>query len=87
MSFFGGPAWTRVADGQWYLHLFTAEQPDWNWDNPEVRADFLETLRFWGDRGVDGFRVDVANLLAKDLPEDLPSWAELLEGMSPTSTR
>ncbi len=86
-SFFGGPAWTRVADGQWYLHLFTAEQPDWNWDNPEVRADFLETLRFWGDRGVDGFRVDVANLLAKDLPEELPSWAELLEGMSPTSTR
>lgn len=83
MSFFGGPAWTRVADGQWYLHLFTREQPDWNWDNPEVRSDFLETLKFWGDRGVDGFRVDVANLLAKDLPEKLPTWTELIEGMAP----
>ncbi|WP_102159129.1 glycoside hydrolase family 13 protein [Zhihengliuella halotolerans] len=74
---FGGPAWSRVEDGQWYLHLFTPEQPDWNWDNPEVRADFLKTLRFWSDRGVDGFRVDVANLLVKDLPEVLPSKAEL----------
>jgi alpha-glucosidase len=76
-SFFGGPAWTRVPDGQWYLHLFAAEQPDWNWQNAEVRDDFLKTLRFWGDRGVDGFRVDVAHLLAKDLPAVLPSRAEL----------
>lgn len=82
-SFFGGPAWTRVADGQWYLHLFTAQQPDWNWRNAEVRADFRKTLRFWGDRGVDGFRVDVAHLLAKDLPAELPSWAELTRHREP----
>jgi alpha-glucosidase len=66
-SVFGGPAWTRVPDGQWYLHLFTAEQPDLNWANREVRDDFLRTLRFWADRGADGFRVDVAHGLAKDL--------------------
>ena len=70
---FGGPAWTRVADGQWYLHLFAPEQPDLNWDNREVRDDFLDTLRFWADRGVDGFRVDVAHALAKDLTEPLRS--------------
>jgi alpha-glucosidase len=86
MSFFGGPAWTRVDDGQWYLHLFTPEQPDWNWKHRDVRDDFLETLRFWGDRGVDGFRVDVANLLAKDLPDPLPSWAELMAGLAPGNT-
>lgn len=66
-STFGGPAWQRVPDGEWYLHLFAPEQPDLNWKNPEVRADFEETLRFWSDRGVDGFRVDVAHGLAKDL--------------------
>ncbi|MBB1246087.1 glycoside hydrolase family 13 protein [Streptomyces durbertensis] len=71
LSCFGGPAWTRVADGSWYLHLFASEQPDFNWDNPEVRQDFLRTLRFWCDRGVDGFRVDVAHGLAKDLTEPL----------------
>ncbi|MFC3493900.1 glycoside hydrolase family 13 protein [Glycomyces rhizosphaerae] len=76
-SMFGGPAWTAVGDGQWYLHLFAPEQPDFNWHNEEVRADFLKTLRFWSDRGVDGFRVDVAHALAKDLPENLPSLAEL----------
>ncbi|GAA1332079.1 glycoside hydrolase family 13 protein [Brachybacterium rhamnosum] len=76
-SAFGGPAWTRVEDGQWYLHTFATEQPDYNWAHPEVREDFLTTLRFWADRGVDGFRVDVANSLAKDLPEVLPSAAEL----------
>ncbi|MFG2007200.1 glycoside hydrolase family 13 protein [Spirillospora sp. NPDC048911] len=64
-SVFGGPAWTRVPDGQWYLHLFAPEQPDLNWDNPEVRADFEETLRFWLDLGVDGFRVDVAHGMVK----------------------
>ncbi|MDR2454846.1 MAG: glycoside hydrolase family 13 protein [Bifidobacteriaceae bacterium] len=74
---FGGPAWTPTGDGQFYLHLFAPEQPDLNWDNPEVRADFLKTLRFWADRGVDGFRVDVAHALAKDLTEPLPSWAQL----------
>ena len=67
ISHFGGPAWTRVPDGQWYCHLFAPEQPDLNWDNREVRDDFLDTLRFWADRGVDGFRVDVAHALAKDL--------------------
>ncbi|WP_329336858.1 glycoside hydrolase family 13 protein [Streptomyces sp. NBC_00663] len=70
-SVFGGSAWTRVPDGQWYLHLFTPEQPDFDWDNDEVRADFRTTLRFWSDRGVDGFRVDVAHALAKDLAEPL----------------
>ncbi|WP_242090158.1 glycoside hydrolase family 13 protein [Curtobacterium sp. DN_7.5] len=67
VSNFGGSAWTRVPDGQWYLHLFAPEQPDLDWSNPEVRTDFEETLRFWADRGVDGFRVDVAHGLAKDL--------------------
>lgn len=76
-SIFGGPAWTRVPDGQWYLHSFATEQPDFNWKHPEVRKDFLHTLRFWSDRGVDGFRIDVAHGLAKDLGEALPSKAEL----------
>ncbi|MDR1432546.1 MAG: glycoside hydrolase family 13 protein [Propionibacteriaceae bacterium] len=75
---FGGSAWEPVGDGQFYFHLFAPEQPDWNWDNPEVRADFCKTLRFWADRGVDGFRVDVAFGLAKDFSADpLPSAAEL----------
>ena len=69
-SHFGGPAWTRVPDGQWYLHMFTKEQPDWNWNNREVRDDFLTTLHFWLDHGADGFRVDVAHGLAKDLDRD-----------------
>lgn len=70
-SIFGGPAWTRVADGQWYLHLFAAEQPDLNWRNPEVRTDFQKVLKFWLDRGVDGFRIDVAHGMIKhpELPD------------------
>lgn len=73
---FGGVAWTRVPDGQWYLHMFTEQQPDWNWDNPEVREDFLKTLRFWCDHGADGFRVDVAHALVKDLDrDDLDKWS------------
>ena len=76
-SIFGGSAWERVPDGQWYLHLFAPEQPDFDWSNREVRDDFLKTLRFWSDRGVDGFRVDVAHSLTKDLAEPLPSAAEL----------
>ncbi|GAB3248310.1 glycoside hydrolase family 13 protein [Arthrobacter pigmenti] len=76
-SIFGGPAWEPVGDGQWYMHHFATEQPDLNWKNQEVRADFLDTLRFWSDRGVDGFRVDVAHGCAKELPEVLPSQAEL----------
>ncbi|MCW4459211.1 glycoside hydrolase family 13 protein [Microbacterium sp. MPKO10] len=77
VSMFGGPAWTRVDDGQWYLHLFASEQPDFNWKNRDVHEDFLTTLRFWSDRGVDGFRVDVAHGCAKELPEVLPTQAEL----------
>ncbi|MFC4585930.1 glycoside hydrolase family 13 protein [Sphaerisporangium corydalis] len=64
-SVFGGPAWTRVAGGEWYLHLFAPEQPDLNWDNPEVHAEFEAILRFWLDIGVDGFRVDVAHGMVK----------------------
>lgn len=64
-SVFGGPAWTQLADGSWYLHLFDPSQPDLNWDNDEVRANFLDVLRFWLDRGADGFRVDVAHGLVK----------------------
>lgn len=77
VSVFGGGAWERVEDGQWYFHHFAVEQPDLNWSHPEVRADFVKTLRFWSDRGVDGFRIDVAHMLTKDLTEPLPSRAEL----------
>lgn len=77
VSVFGGSAWERVADGQWYFHNFAVEQPDLDWSNPEVRADFVKTLRFWSDRGVDGFRIDVAHMLTKDFVDPLPSQAEL----------
>jgi alpha-glucosidase len=70
LSVFGGPAWTRLPDGDWYLHLFAPEQPDLNWENPEVRAEFVDILRFWLDLGVDGIRVDVAHGLVK--PPGLP---------------
>nr|WP_076472595.1 alpha-amylase family glycosyl hydrolase [Micromonospora avicenniae] len=84
-SVFGGPAWTRVVEpdgrpGQWYLHLFDTGQPDLNWDNPEVRTEFLDVLRFWLDRGVDGFRVDVAHGLIKQA--DLADWQEPQEILS-----
>ena len=71
-SVFGGPAWTRVEDGQWYLHLFDTSQPDFDWTNEEVREEFRGTLRFWLDRGVDGVRVDVAHGLVK--AEGLPDY-------------
>nr|WP_228266424.1 glycoside hydrolase family 13 protein [Ornithinimicrobium ciconiae] len=79
LSVFGGPAWTRVIEadgtpGQWYLHIFDTSQPDLNWENPEVSEMFLDVLRFWLDRGVDGFRVDVAHGLIK--AEGLPDWFE-----------
>jgi len=64
-SVFGGPAWTRLPDGEWYLHLFDPAQPDFNWRNQEVRGEFEDILRFWLDRGVDGFRVDVAHGMIK----------------------
>ena len=70
-SVFGGPSWTRVEEpdgspGQWYYHLFAAEQPDLNWRNPEVVEEFASILRFWMDRGADGFRIDVSDALIKD---------------------
>ncbi len=74
-SVFGGPAWSRVQDGEWYLHLFAPEQPDLNWEHPEVRSEFESVLRFWLDRGVDGFRVDVAHGLVKD-----PDYTDLNDG-------
>ncbi|MBW5481049.1 glycoside hydrolase family 13 protein [Streptomyces bambusae] len=64
-SIFGGPAWTRVEDGEWYLHLFAPEQPDFNWEHPAVQDEFRSILRFWLDLGADGFRVDVAHGLVK----------------------
>jgi len=79
-STFGGPAWTRLPDGQWYLHLFAPEQPDLNWNNPDVVADLDTTLRFWLDRGVDGFRIDVAHGMSK--PAGLPDLSpEVLHGL------
>ena len=66
LSVFGGSAWTQVEDGQWYLHLFDSSQPDLNWSSPEVVAEFDDVLRFWFDRGVDGFRIDVGHGLVKD---------------------
>ena len=83
-SMFGGSAWQRVPDGQWYLHLFDVSQPDLDWGNREVRAEFRSILRFWLDRGVDGFRVDVAHGLVKE--DDLPDWdvpAAILGGLAP----
>ncbi|MBU0705377.1 MAG: DUF3459 domain-containing protein, partial [Chloroflexi bacterium] len=66
-SYFGGPAWTLdEATGQYYLHQFVKEQPELNWRNPEVRAAMMDVLRFWMERGVDGFRMDVVGLLIKD---------------------
>ena len=64
-SYFGGSAWTQLSDGDWYLHLFAPEQPDFNWSHPLVRREFADILHFWLDRGVDGFRVDVAHALIK----------------------
>jgi alpha-glucosidase len=81
-SVFGGPAWHRLVDKdgnpeQWYLHLFAVEQPDFNWEHPEVREHFESILKFWLDRGVDGFRIDVAQALIKfpGLP-DIPPASE-----------
>ncbi len=92
-SVFGGRAWTRVTEpdgtpGQWYLHIFDPKQPDLNWQNPEVREEFLDILRFWLDRGIDGFRVDVAHGMVKE--EGLPDWnheQEMLEGENADGVR
>ena len=77
---FGGPAWTwDEKTAQWYLHLFLPEQPDLNWDNPEVRAAMTGTLRFWLDRGIDGFRIDVVHCIGKDplLPDQPPEFGDV----------
>jgi alpha-glucosidase len=87
-SHFAPSAWTHESKmggkhNQWYCHLFAPEQPDFNWDNREIEEDFLKTLKFWADRGVDGFRIDVAHAMKKDLSEPLknqpnfPSYRDL----------
>jgi alpha-glucosidase len=90
VSMFGGPAWTRLIEkdgtpGQWYLHLFDSSQPDLNWANPEVQSAFEDILRFWLDRGVDGFRVDQPHAMAKatglpDHPDVERAGAGFIEG-------
>ena len=74
-SIFGGSAWTRVDDGEWYLHLFAPEQPDLNWTHPDVMGEHEDVLRFWFDRGAAGVRIDSAALLVKD-----PDLSEITEG-------
>jgi len=90
LSMFGGPAWTRTTNpdgtaGQWYLHLFDSSQPDLNWENPVVQAEFETILRFWLDRGVDGFRVDQPHAMGKaaglpDHPDVETAGAGFIEG-------
>lgn len=85
-SIFGGPAWSRIDEadgtpGEWYLHLFDTKQPDLNWENAEVQEEMRSVMRFWLDRGVDGFRVDVAHGMVKEA--GLPDWdgvAAMVEG-------
>lgn len=68
-SFFGGPAWSYdEASGEYYLHLFSRKQPDLNWENPQVREAVYAMMRRWVERGVDGFRMDVINLISKQYP-------------------
>jgi alpha-glucosidase len=98
-SYFGGPAWSYLdPPGKWYLHSFDPSQPDLNWENPEVRQAMQDVMRFWLDRGVDGFRTDVLWLLSKD-PEfrdnpanpdwadDLPPWLRILRAHSEDGPR
>ncbi|MEY3999722.1 MAG: hypothetical protein RLZZ626_77, partial [Actinomycetota bacterium] len=80
LSLFGGPAWTRTTNadgtpGQWYVHLFDSSQPDLNWENPAVQEAFEDILRFWLDRGVDGFRVDQPHAMGK--AEGLPDHPDI----------
>jgi len=91
-SVFGGPAWTRLVEpdgtpGQWYLHLFDSSQPDLDWQNPWVRDQFRDILRFWLDRGVDGFRVDVAHgmIKAEGLPDYTPTPGGSMGGSGSTA--
>jgi alpha-glucosidase len=85
LSEFGGSAWEwDAATGQYYLHTFLKEQPDLNWRNPEVQAAMLDVLRFWLDRGVDGFRVDVLWQIMKDTQfRDNPPNPDYLPGHRP----
>ncbi|WP_019159688.1 glycoside hydrolase family 13 protein [Brevibacterium senegalense] len=87
-SEFGGSAWSKTPDGQWYLHLFDSSQPDLNWEHPPVREAFRDILRFWLDRGVDGFRIDVAHGLVKapGLPDSGLTREELATSALPTHT-
>ena len=85
-SVFGGQAWSRITEadgtlGQWYLHIFDSSQPDFNWENPKVREFFVGVLRFWLDKGVDGFRIDVAHGLVKapGLPNITAAQSQTLE--------
>ena len=88
-SVFGGPAWTRTTNadgtpGQWYLHLFDSSQPDFDWTNPWVHEQFIAVLEFWLDKGIDGFRVDVAHGLTKkaglpDFRRDAEYWRTAAE--------
>ena len=85
LSLFGGPAWTRIEDGSWYCHLFDSSQPDLNWENPAVQEAFEGILRFWLDRGVDGFRVDQPHAMGKaaglpDHPDIERAGAGFIEG-------
>ncbi len=80
VSMFGGPAWTRTTNtdgtpGQWYVHLFDSSQPDLNWENPKVQEAFEDILKFWLDRGVDGFRFDQPHAMGK--AEGLPDHPDL----------
>lgn len=90
IAVFGGSQWEQVEDGQFYLHTFAVEQPDLNWSNPEVIEEFENIIRFWSDLGVDGFRIDVAANLKKDMemlrgPDPLPT-SEELEAMPADGT-
>jgi alpha-glucosidase len=87
-SVFGGLAWTQVPDGQWYLHLFDSSQPDFDWRNPEVGDMFVDVLRFWLDRGADGFRIDVAHGLFKEesLRDQVVAEGELPQSGAQTDT-
>jgi alpha-glucosidase len=91
VSNFGGTTWTRTEDadgrpGEWYLHLFSSDQPDLNWNHPDVRREFEDVLRFWFDRGAAGIRIDSAALLVKDA--DLPEVPlEAIPGQHPNTDR
>ncbi len=86
LAYFGGQAWTfDEKTGQYYLHSFLPEQPDLNWHNPEVRKAMFDAIRFWLDRGVDGFRIDVIDRMIKDeLLRDNPVNPDWVEGDNPT---